>query len=224
MPNQQFITSCLYLCSCLCSSDVTSGVPQLTRTKMDRMILNPPVGRLCIVMMVTTRETQIDSIRAFEQAVKPYVKSVYPNITAWKQIQLDSCFRDERLCFTWLATYENSDWLVMIQTATGDLSEVESPSNGSIVAINGRKSYFSILSGVNLDRNNQASNNAFEDTFQFFVAGGVDGSVIDRYCSDVCVWLDRLLDGTLPRYHVDQWPDIVENETWQFHLSYIWTW
>ena len=119
-------------------------------------------------------------------------------------------FRDTHLCFCWLAVYENSKWLSMMQTAMdGPSSEVKAFGNGSILAINGKKLYFSVLAGVHLYSTDQRSSSAFEDTFQLN-ADASEESLIDSYCSDVCSWLDRLLDGTLRRYHVDQWPDIEE--------------
>ena len=112
--------------------------------------------------------------------------------------------RDNRVCFAWLATYDNPNWLEIIKTHS---SGVAMPlGNGSIVAFNGRKMYFSVLAGDDLYPTDQASGSELEDTFRF---GGTEGdnTPTETYCRKVATWLDQLLDGSLKKHYVEQWPD-----------------
>ncbi|XP_062505507.1 dnaJ homolog subfamily C member 16-like [Corticium candelabrum] len=161
------------------------GVPRLTHKKMDTMIINPDVMRRCVVVLVSRKESQLETIRAFRQAIEPYL-------------------RDNRVCFAWLATYDNPNWLEIIKTHS---SGVAMPlGNGSIVAFNGRKMYFSVLAGDDLYPTDQASGSELEDTFRF---GGTEGdnTPTETYCRKVATWLDQLLDGSLKKHYVEQWPD-----------------
>jgi hypothetical protein len=170
----------------LYSSGVVCDIPQLKST---RTVVDSPVGQICVVLLVTQKLKLTDTVQAFRQAVGANPK-------------------DKHMHFCWLAVYENSEWLSMMQTAIEDSSsEAKTFGNGSVLAINGKKSYFSVLAGVDLYSTGQRDSNAFEDTFQL-EADASEESLLESYRHNVCSSLDRLLDGTLRRYGVDQWPNI----------------
>ena len=60
----------------VCSEYDSIGVPRLTHKKMDTMIINPDVMRRCVVVLVSRKESQLETIRAFGQAIEPYLRSV----------------------------------------------------------------------------------------------------------------------------------------------------
>ena len=104
--------------------------------------------------------------------------------------------RESKFGFCWMAGYKNPHWVDMITSKTKTIL------NGNVIAINRKRNYFSHFSILDEARGAEEERSTVEDTFSF----ESNSANRNSYANRLCGWLEQLLDGSLTRHIIDEWP------------------